>query len=412
MRILHTADWHLGRSLEQNNRLDEQASIMDELVLICRDQAVDLILVAGDVFDTYNPSAAAEQLFYDALERLADHGQRTVVVIAGNHDNPDRLCAAAPLAWHHGIILLGNPADDPSVLTARTGPEPGRLLAAGPGFLRLAPGHCATAASIVTLPFPSEARLQALASPLLDEETLQLEYSCRIGHLFAALSAACFRTETVNLSVSHLFTGGGWPSDSERTLQLGTGLMVLPEHLPAAAQYTALGHLHRPQAVTDSPSPARYAGSPLGYSFSEANSAKSVCLIDVQPGRQADVRTIELVGGRPLRKWIAREGFAQALDWAREGRDSLCWIDLEVWMDRLPTSAELRELQTYNPGILHIRPVLAAPDTGDVLSARRGDRRIEELFADFYRFRYGVDIPTTIQDTFITLINQPDEVDV
>ena len=114
MRLLHTADWHLGRNLEQYSRLDEQAAFLDEINLICRDQSVDLVLVAGDVFDAYNPSAAAETLFYESLERLADNGSRSVVVIAGNHDNPDRLCAAAPLALKHDIFLLGYPADAPA----------------------------------------------------------------------------------------------------------------------------------------------------------------------------------------------------------------------------------------------------------------------------------------------------------
>ena len=411
MRILHTADWHLGRSLEQNSRLDEQSAVMDELLLICRDQAIDLILVAGDVFDTYNPSAAAEQLFYESIERLSDSGRRMIVVIAGNHDNPERLCAAAPLAWRHGIILLGNPADDPSILLDHQGPAAGRLLTAGPGFLSLIPGHSDELASIVTLPFPSEARLQAMVEPLQDEALLQQDYSCRIGRLFAELSAGCFQSSSVNLAVSHLFTGGGWTSDSERTLQLGTGMMVLPEHLPSSAQYVALGHLHRPQQVGGCPSPAWYAGSPLGYSFSEANTVKSVCIVDVHPGMPADVRTVSLAAGKPLRRWIVCDGFGQALDWAREGRDNHCWIDLEVHMDQLPTAAELRELHVLNPGILHIRPVLlSAPADADP-SGRREDRRIEELFADYYRFRNGVAIPDAVLEAFLDLVNQPDEVD-
>ena len=191
---------------------------------------------------------------------------------------------------------------------------------------------------------------------------------------------------------------------------MGTGMMVLPEHLPATAQYTALGHLHRPQAVSGCPSVARYAGSPLGYSFSEANSVKSVCIIDVQPGLPAEVRTIDLSAGKPLRRWLARDGFGQALDWAREGRDNSCWIDLEVRMDKLPTPAELRELHALSPGILHIRPILTSAPPGESLAGRREDRRIEELFAEYYRFRNGAEIPEPVLESFIALVNQPDEV--
>ncbi len=111
MRILHTSDWHLGRTLEGRSRLEEQVMFIDELCGIVEAEAVDLVLIAGDVFDTVNPPAAAEELFYDALNRLADGGKRGIVVIAGNHDNPERLCAASPLAERNGIILYGLPKE-------------------------------------------------------------------------------------------------------------------------------------------------------------------------------------------------------------------------------------------------------------------------------------------------------------
>ncbi|NLV35072.1 MAG: exonuclease subunit SbcD, partial [Clostridiaceae bacterium] len=112
MRILHTSDWHLGRNLEQISRIDEQRQFIDFLSETAQEQEIDLVLVAGDIYDTYNPSAAAEELFYDAIDRLNDGGKRAVLVIAGNHDNPERLCAASPLASRRGIILLGYPSSD------------------------------------------------------------------------------------------------------------------------------------------------------------------------------------------------------------------------------------------------------------------------------------------------------------
>ena len=95
MRILHTSDWHLGRSLEHISRIEEQRGFIDCLVKIADEEDVDLVLVAGDVYDTYNPSAAAEELFFEAMDRLSGKGGRAVIVIAGNHDNPERLCAAS-----------------------------------------------------------------------------------------------------------------------------------------------------------------------------------------------------------------------------------------------------------------------------------------------------------------------------
>lgn len=415
MKILHTADWHLGKSLEQNDRLAEQAAFLDELSEICRAETVDLLLVAGDVFDTYNPPAAAEKLFYDALERLADHGRRAVVVIAGNHDNPDRLSAAAPLAYRHGIYLLGRPTADAGGLCRQQDGGPDILEAAGPGFLRLRPSGADHAVTLLTLPYPSESRLADLANAMAaapaDEASLQQDYSTRIGQLFETLAARHFSDTTVNIAISHLFMQGGWSSDSERTLQLGSAMLVDPSCLPAAAQYVALGHLHRPQAVSGSPVPARYAGSPLAYSFSEADYTKSVCLVQVQPGQPAQVSTIPLRSGRPLRRWQAREGIAQALSWAEDGRDANCWIDVEVTTDRLPTAAEMKALREFNPGILYVRSRLTGTAEAASAPSDRMARRIEDLFAEYYLFRNGVKIPPDVLADFIWLAAEETEAD-
>src|SRR5690606_27494149 len=109
MRILHTADWHFGKTLEGRSRHAEQEQFVDELCEIAQSENIDVILIAGDVYDTVNPPAASEQLFYDSLARLADYGKRKVIVISGNHDNPERLAAATPIAIKHGITLIGTP---------------------------------------------------------------------------------------------------------------------------------------------------------------------------------------------------------------------------------------------------------------------------------------------------------------
>src|SRR5690606_6912125 len=97
MRILHTADWHLGRSLEGRSRLEEQAQCVDELVKSVEEENIDVVPMAGDACDTVSPPAAAESLFYESISRLSDGGKRPISIIAGNHDNPDRLSAASPL---------------------------------------------------------------------------------------------------------------------------------------------------------------------------------------------------------------------------------------------------------------------------------------------------------------------------
>lgn len=400
MRILHTSDWHLGKTLENINRLEEQRQFIDELCGIAESEAVDLVLVAGDVFDTYNPSSAAEELFYDAVDRLNAKGKRSVVVVAGNHDSPDRLCAASPLAYKNGIILLGYPGSDAGVYSGRSGSGP--ILQAGPGWLELKPAGADHSAVIVTLPYPSESRLEQLLSADSREDKLQQAYSDRIIELLHHLSGN-FREDTVNLIISHIYLRDGWTSDSER--QLGGALVVDPCQLPGNAHFIALGHLHRPQRIKCAPSPTYYSGSPIAYSFSETGYSKVVYVVDAVPGTASEVREVYLSAGKPLKQWRAKKGIEEALGWCEEGRDLNAWIDLEIHTDRALTLEEQKRLRELNPGIINIRPVVADEKDSAISFENREGKRIEELFRDYYRYKTGMEAAEDMLETFLEVVN-------
>ncbi len=256
MRILHTSDWHLGRTLEGRDRLPEQAQFIDQLCDVAAAEDVHLVLVAGDIFDTSNPPARAEELYFDALERLSAGGKRAVVVIAGNHDSPDRIRAANPLAVRHGISLVGCPGDD----LGPGGPDGGaRRVRTGPGWMEIAHPAWAESAFVVTLAYPSEARLNEVLAPSLEEGKMQLAYSERVARLVQN-GLASAGNAGVRLVVGHLFTNGGWESESERQIQLGGAFGVVPQAFANGADYIALGHLHRPQEVSISGALCRYSG--------------------------------------------------------------------------------------------------------------------------------------------------------
>lgn len=404
MRILHTSDWHLGRRLENINRIDEQREFIEQLCDIVKGERIDLVLVAGDIFDSYNPSAAAEELFYHALDRLNAGGERAVVVIAGNHDNPERLCASNPLAAKRGIILLGYPD---SCAAADSGGGKIKVTDSGPGWLEVGVSRCYQSAVVLTLPYPSEARLERLLSKDADEARLQRAYSERVGSIMAGL-AGKYRKDTVNLAVSHIFISGGRESESERTLQVGGALTVQPEVLPARAHFTALGHLHRSQRIKDAPCPACYSGSPLAYSFSESDYAKAVYIIDAVPGKPADIREIYLSCGKPLRRWIAAEGIDQALKWGSEGKDKYAWIDLEIHTDRPITVEEQKALRELNPGILNIRPVIKRQDLTAAGYENRETKKIDQLFKDFYLHKTKTEISEELMGVFLDVLNGDD----
>jgi exonuclease SbcD len=404
MKILHTSDWHLGKTLENISRIEEQRQFIEELCHIADREEIDLLLLAGDVFDTYNPSSAAEELFYEAIDRLNNKGQRALVIIAGNHDSPDRLCAASPLAYKNGVILLGYPGSDAGEY--KTEGSGIRILQSGKGWLELKLPQYQYSAVLLSMPYPSESRLEEVLLKEGDSGRLQEAYSQRIGALLQELGAH-FREDTVNLVISHLFMREGKVSDSER--QLGGAMMVEPEAIPEKAHYAALGHLHRPQQVKGCKVPAYYSGSPLAYSFSESDYCKAVYIVEAEPGKAAEVRAVNLSCGKPLKRWEAKEGLEEALKWCEEGRDSNAWVDLEIMTDTMIGAEAQKQLRDLHPGILNIRPKLRDQAAYNPDSKDRETRRVDELFREYYQSKMGMEISEELIDLFLSIANQDPE---
>ncbi|HHT50734.1 MAG TPA: exonuclease SbcCD subunit D [Eubacteriaceae bacterium] len=398
MRILHTSDWHLGKSLEGYSRLPEQEKFLEELEAIVDRENIDLILVAGDIYDHYNPPAVAEQLFYKSMKRLSKDGQRPIVVIAGNHDNPDRLMAASPLAYEQGIILLGYPRS-----VVPTGKYGGfQVVQSGPGYLELAIGK--ERAVIITLPYPSEKRINEIISIQEDEAEAQQSYSQRIGEIFKELSKY-YREDTINLALSHLYMIGGEESDSERQIQLGGTMAVGAEQLPNA-QYIALGHLHRPQKVIGSFNKAYYSGSPLQYSKSEINYGKCVYRVDVNTGEPPDVKPIYLKNYKPIEIWKC-EGIEEALKMCQDHAKEDIWVYLEIKTDRVLTRDEIKALRDIRKDIVEIRPLLIEEEA---LEENRIDNisqlNMVDLFKKFYLKEREVQPSQELIEMFIKIIGE------
>jgi len=386
MRILHTADWHLGRALEGRSRLAEQADFIDELVRIVEEEKVDAILMAGDAFDTVNPPAAAEQLFYEGLSRLSDHGKRPIVVIAGNHDNPDRLSAASPLAGNHSIHLIGYPTTELIKLDI---PSAGEQM------------------MVAALAYPSEARLEQVLSQEHDEVLLRNKYDERIRDLFSMMSKQ-FQKDTVNIAMSHIHVAGGSSTDSERPIEVGGAYTVAATSMPETAQYVALGHLHRPQNIKRASTLTRYSGSPLAYSFSEIGYAKSVTILDAEPNQPVVMKEIPLSSGKPLVKWKATEGISQVHSWLDEGKDHNAWIDLEIHLTSTLSIEEIHRLRKWHPGFIHIRPVFQAEL--EVAATRQSNLPIDQLFSQFYEKQTGGAKPEEeLVRLFLELVQQDEE---
>ena len=383
MKILHTADWHLGKRLQDFQRLQEQKDVLAEIVQVANNEDVDLVLVAGDLFDTFNPDPQAENLLYSTLKDLTAGGRRTVVAIAGNHDNPDRIEAQDHFGRECGIIFAGFPKTE--VRSHALSCE-AKLLRSAPGFIELKlPRHDAPIRIALT-PYANETRMRSyFGMTSLDDE---LRQSLK-GH-WETLADTYMDTNGVNLLVAHLFVmkrGGEQPeeSDDERSiLQIGGASMVYTDMIPSQIQYVALGHLHRYQEMGGGPCPVVYSSSPLAYSFAEADQQKYVVLIEAQPEQAVTVTAVPLkTGKRLLRPRFKRVD--EAVDWLTQNPD--CYAEITLQTSTYLTSEERRQLQQAHESLVTI-----IPDVRDVAETEQETapaidltQSIETLFTNYFR---------------------------
>ncbi len=402
MRILHTSDWHLGKYLEGQSRLDEQEKFMADIIDMVEEENIDLIIIAGDIYDTSNPPAKAEKLFYESVKTLSNSGERIVLIIGGNHDSPERLGSSKPLATEQGIILLGKPKDTLEI--GKLGNH--QIIASGEGYLELLIKD--EKAVIITLPYPSEQRLEEVFSRGGDEEEIRLNYSEKVGEIFRERSKK-YREDTINLATSHLFVLGGQSTDSERPIQIGGGLTVDSFHLPKEAQYIALGHLHRAQRVGNTEN-AYYSGSPLQYSKSEANHRKFVYIVDVEAGEPADIEKVEMKIHKPIEIWKCN-GVDEAIEKCIQNKDREVWVYLEIVTDRVITNSEIKSIKDIKSDILTITPIVEDRESEAEIEEDFSEKGIVELFEEFYISENDLEATDELLDVFQEIISESGEED-
>jgi exonuclease SbcD len=282
MKILHTSDWHIGRSLFGKKRYEEFEAFLNWLAETIQQERVDALLVAGDIFDTSAPSNRAQELYYRFLCRVAASSCRHVVVIAGNHDSPSFLNAPKNLLRALNVHVIGaameNRYDEVLVLSKKDG-SPELIVCAVP-YLR-----------------DRDIRVAVAGESILNKERNLIE---GIRNHYAEVAAIAeqkrreLNAEIPIIAMGHLFTAGAQTVDGDgvRELYVGSLAHVLSEIFPAGLDYLALGHLHIPPPVNGSEM-MRYSGSPLPMGFGEAKQEKSVCLVAFA-GIKAEVRLVRV----------------------------------------------------------------------------------------------------------------------
>jgi exonuclease SbcD len=350
MRLLHTSDWHLGRAFHRVNMLDAQARFIGHLVTTAREREADAVVVSGDVYDRAVPPLAAVQLFDDALHRLADLGVPTVM-ISGNHDSARRLGVGAGLIGRAGIHLRTDPA------------------ACGTPVV-LADAHGDVA--FYGLPY---------LEPALVKDEFGVE---RAGHE-TVLAAAMDRVRadlagrargTRSVVLAHAFVTGGEASDSERDITVG-GVASVPAKVFDGVDYTALGHLHGSQTISER---VRYSGSPLPYSFSEADHRKSMWLVDLGPDGTLAAERIDCPVPRPLARLRGR--LEDLLDDPALERHTEAWVEATLTDPVRPADPMARLVERFPHTLSLVFDPERPPQAPDVSYARRIAGRSEEQIAE------------------------------
>lgn len=400
MRFIHTSDWHIGKNLEGHSRLEEQEKFCNDFIQIVEENDIDMVIIAGDVYDTSNPPAGAETLFYKTVCKLAKGGKRCVLVIAGNHDNPERLSAVTPLASEQGIIILGYPLSK-AVERKYEGFE---IVEAKEGCLKL--NINGEKATIITLSYPSEKRLNDVIKDAESDEQLQRSYSSKVGEIFRKLEEN-FEDDSINIAVSHLYVAGGDPSDSERQIQLGGSLTVDKQDLPQRAQYIALGHLHKPQKASERLN-VYYSGSPLQYSKKERIYAKGANIVDIKAGEKPEIKPIYFNNYKPIEVFKCN-GIEEALQVCEENKDRDIWSYFEIKTDEVISQSNIKKMKEYLKDIVEIKPIITSDYEYEEVDIK--EKSMGQLFSEFYKFREKCEPRGEIMDLFLNLVSKEGEED-
>lgn len=343
MRILHTSDWHLGRSFHREGLLEHQAAYVDHLLAVVESERVDLVVVSGDVYDRALPPVDAVRLANETFTRLA-RSRAKVVVTSGNHDSAQRLGFGSDLIDAAGVFLRTR-ADQvgvPVLLEDEHGPV-----------------------AIHGLPY-------------LDPDHLREPWQLPARSHEAALGAAMTRVRadlaqrsrsTRSVVLAHAFVSGDGsavrPSDSERDISVG-GISIVPTTVFDGVDYAALGHLHGRHTLTPS---VRYSGSPLAYSFSESDHRKGSWLVELGADGLASAEFVEAPVPRPLAR--LRGTLAELLADSALARHEQSWVQATLTDDARPAQA-MEQLRRRFP---HTLVLGFEPASGDAVALPTGRPR-------------------------------------
>jgi exonuclease SbcD len=380
-KILHTSDWHLGKKLGRFSRIEEQETFLNELNAIIQAEKVDLLLIAGDLFDTYNPSVQAQQLCYSSLVEVSDYGKIPVLIIAGNHDSPWQLEMVQPLAQANSLFFVGR--DWEKYVTFQKKFKNGVGLTFENNVWKFEK-EGEQPICIVATPFLNQYRWDKFIDFSAEEGKLQEALLNYWHFLYKSLPEKSHK-----ILLTHFFVlptdGKKWeePEGEKSILQVG-GLGQFQASLLPPFDYIALGHLHRFQSFMTNTSVFTYSGSPLAYSFSESNQ-KKYCVFLNFSDTELKTEKYEIKAGKKLFSYYAKN-FSEAINWLADNQTA--WVELSVETEKGFSRAELQNLYQTHTGIVNLYPIILNEMQEEEIEITGRENEIT-LFKKFFKEKTG-----------------------
>ena len=386
MRILHTADWHIGQRLYERSRIEEHRQFLDWLLTTIQENAVDVLLVAGDIFDTALPSSEATNLYYQFLFRLYRETHTHAIITAGNHDSPMRLAAPREFLRMGRIHVVGAASEPAECVFTLPSENPSVAIAA--------------------VPYLSDSELSHISFETEPERAERYRERLKV---FYRQCVECMPPGLPKILMGHLFVHGGEESGSERNIQIGGATAMRISDFPNDVTYVALGHLHRPHAISGTSYPVQYAGSPLPLRFNEANYSKKVYLLDVPASGDVRVEDIEIPVFKELRTVPGNLDEVRSAAMSSEWDGTYIQVQLQDYQPAVGISDEIREIFNQRGG--DVLSVEVEPPT----QTDRQEISIEEMqqpteiFERFYQERFDAPPDELMMETFNELLQLVEE---
>lgn len=397
MKIIHTSDWHIGKQLNGFSRIEEQKKFLDEFIEIVKSEKIDIVLIAGDIYDVTTPSIEAEQLFYNSMEAIARNGETIVIVSAGNHDSADRLMASRVWGSKLGIVIVSTINDE--AIEREIGNFKINSIEKGVFRVYKKTNEKTEEVVFLNLGYPSETRVGHKIE-VNEEKSYSELYSEYLEDLIAEKSGH-FTKESYNILIGHFLMLGGKISDTEKELNIGGLDYINSKILSKSIDYVALGHLHSKQKISGHKN-CYYSGAPMQYSKKEKGSLKYIGIIDTNTCEEPVFKELKI--HKPI-EVLRVSDVDETIEYIKSQEDEK-WYYIEIEQSAIETS-KIQALRSSSNSIVEIIPINkdnVQKDENSSIDIR--EKTMRENFIDYYKYEKGDEPSQELIKMFLEIVGE------